>query len=154
MKLAHNVKLSVFCKPEEDYDKIKSSFLKLVPFNLEEEKLSLEEMNASTFNERTIKIIELTLEREKHTNKFLGFLLKNLNEEQKQLLLRQLDSRIDNNLYFYIRLDKKKLIEEDKFWVTDSGECYHIRISVAAFPSNRETAMKVIKEFLETEQFI
>ena len=149
MKIAHNIKISVFCKPEEDYDKIKNSFLKLVPFNLEEEKLRIEEFNATSFNERTIKIIELTLEKEKHTNKFLNFLLKNLNEEQKQLLTRQIETKLDNDLYFYIRLDKTKLIEENEFWVTDSGDCYHIKISVAAFPSNRAAAIKVMKEFLE-----
>jgi RNA binding exosome subunit len=149
MKIAHNVKLSVFCKPEEDSDTIKTSFLKLVPFNLEQEKLALEESNATGFNERKIKIIELTLEKEKHTNKFMTFLLKKLPDEQKQLLMRQLDSRIDNDLYFYIRLDKQKLIEEDTFRVTDSGDCYHIKISVAAFPSTKEKAIIVMKEFLK-----
>jgi RNA binding exosome subunit len=149
MKLAHNIKLSVFCKSEEDYDTIKSSFVKLFPFKLEEEKLKLEESTATGFNEQKIKIIELNLEKERHTNKFMSFLLKNLSDDQKQLLVRQIDSRLDKDFYFYIRLDKQKLIKENKFWVTDSGDCYHIKISIAAFPSTREKATEVIKEFLK-----
>ena len=38
MKLVHNIVISVFVKPEEDYEKIKEKLLSLMPFDIEIEK--------------------------------------------------------------------------------------------------------------------
>jgi RNA binding exosome subunit len=88
------------------------------------------------------------LQKEKHTNAFLNSLKQRLSDDQKQLLLRQSESRLDSELSFFIRLDKDRLLNENRFWITDSGNCFHIRMSIAAYPSNREAALKVISQWL------
>lgn len=151
MKFAHTIKVSVFAYSEEDENKIKEALLSLFPFDLEKEKISLTEETATGFEEKKIIIYSVVLNKEKHTNLFLKNLTKTFSEEQKSLLLRQ-KNRLDDELDFFIRLDKKKIVSENpEYWITDSGDCFHIKISVAAFPAKKEAAYKVIEKIFEDE---
>jgi len=145
--LAHNIHITVFCKPEEDIELIAKKLLVLVPFDIKEQKIEIKKTNATGFNEKKITILEIYLEKEYHTNLFLKNLAKNLADEQKSLIKKQADSRLDDELnFFFLRLDKIKLINENKLWLTDKGDCYHIRIKIAAFPHKREVALKTIEK--------
>lgn len=150
MKLAHKIKISVFCSPEKDEEKIRNSLISLIPFNLENEKVDLKETKAKGFNEKLIKILEIELEKEKHTAFFLKNLSEMLNEKQKELLIRQIKSRLDDNLHFFIRLDKEKFLKNELF-ITDSGNCFHIKISIAAFPAKKEKGIEIVKEIFGIE---
>jgi RNA binding exosome subunit len=147
MKLLNSVKLTVFVKEGEDLIAIKETFLKLIPFDIEQEKLSLLEINASGFNEGKIKIIELQLLKEKHTNQFIKNLMSKFSSEQKALLLRQFYSRCDSEFNFFIRVDKEKLLNNEYF-ITDSGNCYHIKMNLACFPRNIDAAKALVEKIL------
>lgn len=149
MKLAHLIKLSVFSKQEDNETDVLNSFLSLIPFNLEEEKLELKTSTAEGFEHTKIKIFELTLAKEKHTAKFLNALTSKLSDDQKQLISRQAESRLDEELKFFLRFDKEKLLKENKLWLTDQGNCFHIKISIAAFPSTKEKALDVINSIFK-----
>ena len=144
MRLANNIKINVFVKPEDDEAAVKKHLLNLFPFNLEEEKIILHRSKAKGFNQREIIVLEVDLVKERHTNSFLDFFKEKLNEQQKQALLSQ-ENRLDDDCNFFIRLDKQKLLNNE-FWITDSGDCYHIRISVAAFPKKKERAREVVEK--------
>jgi RNA binding exosome subunit len=145
MKLAHQIKISVFIHEEENREEIYNKLLTLVPFNIKEQKRILNEDTAQGFNERKIKTYEIVLEKDRHINSFLEFLKEKLSDEQKELLLRQKESRLDNERNFFIRLDKEKLLNNE-FYITDSGNCFHIKISIAAFPASREKAIEVVNQ--------
>ena len=145
MKLAHQIKISVFIHEEEDREKIFNKLISLVQFDLKKEKIKLNEDTAMGFNNKKIKTYEIVLEKNKHINGFLEKLKESLGKEQKELLLKQAESRLDEDLHFFIRLDKEKLLN-DEFSITDSGNCFHIRISPAAFPAKRELAMEVLNQ--------
>jgi RNA binding exosome subunit len=148
MKLAHQIKAKVFSyeKFNEDDKLVLDKFLRLFPFSLKDEKIELEKINASGLNENRITIFEATLEKEKHTSRFLENLAGILDQEQKSLILSQLESRLDDNLDFYLRFDKKEYIKNNKLVLTDSGNCFHIKISVAAFPKKREIGLEIVKK--------
>ncbi|MBW2964308.1 hypothetical protein KY363_02510 [Candidatus Woesearchaeota archaeon] len=148
MKVAHNVKLSVFAYEHEDAEAVLQTLVSLCPFDLEQEKLEVNMSVATGFQEKKIRIYELFLKKERHTTKFLESLKQNLSAPQRELIARQAGSRLDNELNFFIRLDKPKLIEEKKYWLTDDGNCFHIRMSVAAYPANRDTALDVVNQWL------
>jgi len=148
--LAHNINITVFCKPEEDVGLITEKLLFLVPLDLKKEKIELKRTNATGFNEKKITILEVYLEKESHTNLFLSNLAKNLTDEQTLLIKKQADSRLDSELHFFLRFDKSKLINEGRLWLTDRGECFHTRIKVAAFPHKRDAALKVIDKIFST----
>lgn len=147
MRLAHNIKITVFSKEEESLDKIKEALIILTGFELEKERLSVKQSTAIGFKEKKIRILEIVLKKEKHTNLFLSRLMGILKKEQKEMLLRQIESRLDSNLDFFVRLDKEKLLNNE-CWVTDSGNCYHIKISIAAYPSTREKAIEIIEKIV------
>ncbi|MBN2459225.1 hypothetical protein JXB28_02980 [Candidatus Woesearchaeota archaeon] len=159
MKLAHNVKVNVFIKttdksvesvsqdlqkPEEDEKLIREKFLGLFPFNLEDEKIPVVRSTATGFNKREIVILEVVLEKERLTNAFLKSLNEKLDPAQRLMLIRQ-ENRLDEKLDFFIRLDKKSLMN-NQLNITDCGECFHIKISIAAFPRKREVALEVVKK--------
>lgn len=149
MKFAHLVEISVFAKPEENVEEIKQGIINLIPFNLEEEKIVLIEQNTVSFKERTIKIFTVTLTKESHTNKFLKRVFRALSEHSKQLIKTQLDSRIDDELRFFLRIDKQKWSKEKEFFLTDGGDCYHIKATIFAFPKTKEKAKEAVKKMLE-----
>ncbi len=148
MKQFNNIHISVFSYPEEDYEKIKSKLISLLPFDLGKEKIILKESKAEGFNERQIKITEAAIDKERHTNAFFENLLSKFKKEQKDLLLMQSESRLDEELNFFIRLDKEKLLN-DEFYITDSGNCYHIKFNLAVFPRKRELALQMAKELFK-----
>ena len=55
----------------------------------------------------------------------------------------QKESRLDDNLDFFLRFGKDEYIRNDKLMLTDSGNCFHIKISIDAFPKKREIALKI-----------
>lgn len=146
MKYAHLIKLTAFSYEHENNDAILEAFLRFFPFNLDENKVILNRTNASGFNERKICILEVTLAKNNLINRFLKNLLDSLDENQRRLILEQIGSRLDKNLDFFLRFDKDLGVNEKKLMLTDSGKCFHIRISVAAFPKKREIALNVLKE--------
>ena len=147
MKLAHQIKAKVFSyeKVNEDEKLILDKFMQLFPFDLEEQKIELKKTQAFGFNENKIAIFDVALTKEKHTKQFLDNLIKNIDEEQRKLILDQLESRLDDNLDFFLRFDKDEYLKNDKLKLTDSGNCFHIKISVAAFPKKREIAVDIVK---------
>lgn len=148
MKHLNKAVLSVFVKESEDLENIQQAFLSIIPFNLEKEQIPLQRKTAKGFEEKKITVLKVELEKPRHTNAFLKHLLENLSKAQKILLLDQAESRLDNHQHFFIRLDKQALLDGN-YKITDSGDCFHIKLHIAAFPSKRETALKVIEKLLK-----
>lgn len=154
MKYFHNIKITVFIKSEEikeDADiekKIITTLHYLIPLGFVKEKIQLKKQKVEGFDNRNILIFEIDLLKESHTNAFLEYFLSNITKEQKTMLLFQKESRLDENFDFFIRLEKTDLLKE-KFIITDSGDCFHIKFTIAAFPKKRETALKLIDDILK-----
>jgi RNA binding exosome subunit len=152
MRYLKSVTLSVFAKSsEEDAAKVKEALVALVPLDFGEEKIAVKEETATGFNEQPIKVYTITLEKESHTNAFLKHLLNRLTKEQKDILISQRESRLDNDLNFFIRLDKDKWMNEQAVEITDSGRCFHIRMLLAAYPARRPDALVLVEKIFKAE---
>ncbi|MFH1399293.1 MAG: RNA-binding domain-containing protein [Candidatus Woesearchaeota archaeon] len=138
---AHFVELRVFSKPEDNKEDVLKGFMSFLPFDFE-----VKQKNALGFNEREICVISGVLEKQRHISLFLKSLIERLSAEQKQKILEQAESRIDDNCCMYLRFDKDKLIKETMLWLTDMGNCYHIKMTLAAFPKKKEKAIEILKE--------
>lgn len=146
MKLMHSIKLTVFSYEHENSDEILEAFLKFFPFSLEENKIKPVKRNATGFGDSRIEIFEVILTKTSLANEFLDFILAKLDDVQKGTVINQAESRLDENLDFFIRFDKDSWVKNEKLELTDSGKCFHLKMSVAAFPSRRDAALKIIKE--------
>lgn len=152
MKAANSIKVSVFAKEGEDVDKIKEKLLLLIPFDIEKEKVVLEQRTAIGFNEKEIKVFEVLLTKEKHVNLFFENLVNNLSNETKELILKQAESRLDEECNLFLRFSKDRLINENELWLTDAGNCFHIKINIAAFPKKRDIAFEIIRNFFKVKE--
>ncbi|MBW2973211.1 hypothetical protein KY346_02350 [Candidatus Woesearchaeota archaeon] len=150
MKVLNKAVVSVFIKEDEDPEEIKSALLSFIPFDIEKEKIQVQQKSAAGFEDKKIRILKIELEKPRHTNAFLKHLLEKLTKEQKEMLLSQAESRLDNHLHFFIRFDKDKLLNKE-YEITDSGNCFHIKLHIAAFPSKREIALEAIEKLLKAK---
>lgn len=148
MKVLNKAIVSVFAGEEEDIEEIRKALLSLVPLDLKKEKITLQRQTAKGFEEKKIVILKIVLDKAKHTNAFLKHLLNKLTPEEKELLSDQANSRLDNHMHFFIRLDKDKMMQ-GQYKITDSGNCFHIKLHIAAFPSKREVALEAIEKLLK-----
>jgi RNA binding exosome subunit len=147
MRQVNTVHLRVFCSPEDDKEEIKRAFLSLMGYDLSDldnEKIVLKQTIAKGFNQKTIIIFEAALEKERHCSKFIKHLNENLSAADKQQLLDQ-ENRLDDNMNFFIRLGKDELLDE-KYALTDSGNCFHITLNICTHPRKRESALIGVKE--------
>jgi len=161
------IRLHVKPEEKEEYELLKETLFSLAGFDineiLEKKKLSIEQLKslqdtksdyhestAIGFEERKIIISELVVKTPKLTEILLKKIYSGLNDEDKKLLYLTADTRIDEENKLYIRLDKE-LLKENKYLLTDSGDCYKITFQIVTYPKSRETAIKDFLDFLETK---
>lgn len=148
MKYANLLKLNVFVHEHENLLEIEKAFLSFLPFDLEKEKIKINKINAKGFEEKRIFILETTLTKDSHINKFLKNLNEKLSNETKQLILHQALTRLNPEYSFYLRFDKAKLME-NKLELVDHGNCFHIKISLALFNKTNQSAIELLKKIFE-----
>lgn len=91
--------------------------------------------------------IQFELNKQTHIKSLIQNLKEKLGKKQCELIASQ-ENRVDDECNLFIRLDKKSL-NEKKFVLTDSGDCYHIKIKLAAYPKKKETGIIIAKELFE-----
>ena len=149
MKLAHQIELSVFSYPEEELEQIHRAFLGLLPFDCEKENIKVEKTEAEGFAQKKIAILKAVIVKASNTNDFLGNILIKLSDDDRKTILRQIESRLDEELDFFLRLDKDEWVKNRRLAPTDSGKCFHIKISVAAFPRKRKVAIGILEDLFK-----
>ena len=102
MKYAHSLKASVFSNENEDSPSILDSLIAFFPFDLEKNKIQLVKSHAAGVNDKKIEIFEIVLTKESLINQFLKSILEKLTNSQKETISKQLDSRLDDELNFFI----------------------------------------------------
>lgn len=145
MKYLNNVKITTFVKSTDDMAINKMVFETLVPLDFEKEKIAINDIKAEGMVDNNFHILELILTKSSHCKAFLKHLKENFT--QMNTLLEQIESRIDEECFFFMRLDKTSLFE-GKYVLTEGGDCFHFKMNVACFPKNRENALKVIEQML------
>lgn len=150
VKAAHSVAIRVFCSQEENETEIANGLKSLLQLDLENEKIRIERRSALGFEDRKITILEVNLTKSRHIEAFLNGFLPRISDTDRQLLIRQLDSRVDNEGAFFIRVEKWQLSKHNDVLITDGGNCYHIKIKPAVYPAAKENAIRAVKELLQT----
>ena len=147
MRSMHSITITVFSKPEDDLPTITQGLVELIPFNLEENKIKITD-DCEKFEDRTIHILRITLTKASHINQFLKDFLSKLEPEQKKTLKEEAETRIDEEYNFFIRISKTMWAKHKMIEITDSGDCYHIKFTLACYPKNRETALNLVNNLL------
>jgi RNA binding exosome subunit len=148
MNNIHNITVRVIEKDEQKIPDIIQKFNQLLPLDFKKEKISINHDTAKGFEDKTIHILTMDTTKTQHNKTLIKNIFNNLPDDYKTQIYHQIKSRLDDEGNFYIRLDKESLLD-DKFELVDHGDCFHIRLKIAAYPSNQENLKKSTKQFLE-----
>ena len=149
MKYFHTITITVFSKQEENAEEIKEALKRFITTDLEKEKITLKEEEATGFDNKKITILTLKLTKQKHIKQFLKELFSKFTKMQEQQLIDELNTRVDEECFFYLRLDKESWIKKEKIFIIDGGNCFHIKFKIASYPCNKERAKITIQDFLQ-----
>ena len=141
MKLVHNITVSVFIQEPG----IEKSLHQLIPANWQ--KLDVRRQETQTHDETPMTILSIALHRNRDMQPTVQWLLGGLSEAEKKYCLR----RIDDQSCLYVRLDKLNFLAGQRNFI-EGGQCVHVRIKLAAYPSNRDNAMKIFDQLLASVQ--
>lgn len=150
MKNAHYITIRVFVKPEEDLEQVKKTLYKLSGTTkdlFEQNNISYTEEIVEGFNQKKITKLTLQIEKNRLINDFFEKLNQKLTNKELQALKKQ-ENRIDDDMNFYLRLDKDKL-KKDEYKLTDKGNCYHVRVNLATYPKKKIKALKIINRIIK-----
>lgn len=146
MKVVHTIHFRVFCERQEKGE-VEKSLYELVL--LGNPKPLIKETVAEGFDEKKIFILEASLEKTTFVNSFLKELKRGLREEDKQLLFHQAEQRVDEDLNFFLRFEKKSWMENERMILTEKGDCFHLKMNLAAYPKKREKGVLLVKEMFK-----
>ena len=149
--LVESILLKIFATPDENPQEISDKFLKILPFDLAIEHLSLNRKTVTGFNQQRMVIFQLKLTKKKHTRVFLEYFKNKLSNEVKVQLLETLEKRVDDDCKLYIRLNKVTFLYHDQYELTSDGLCLHITIHVRTFPKRKENALQEIRNYLTSD---
>ena len=135
-KLVHSVSLNVFEKHVECLPELQDVFHHFLPIDFKKNKIQIHHQQLEGFS-GIIHSLTLQTTSNRHNMLLLGSLFTHFTENDKELIEHQKESRLNNEGVFYIRLDKSLLLQ-NVFQLTDGGDCFHIKIKLAAYPATRE----------------
>lgn len=80
-------------------------------------------------------------------NKEYATLFTNLGNDILAQLLDDLDSRVDDDCVFYMRLDKQKAVCGE-YEISHGGDVISITAKIMAHPAKKEVALGIIRDYL------
>jgi RNA binding exosome subunit len=132
------VVLRVFAKPEDDLANVRSALVSLSAWPeavVQEDSLTADDCFVGDCR-RQVRVLRVILEKGR-IRPFVEALNEALGEDTRALLVKQAETRLDEEGTFFLRLAKEALLE-GKVRLTDSGDCFHVSMSVLAYPRKRE----------------
>lgn len=143
----HSVSLNVFEKQVEEVPLLHEVFHRFLPIDFEKNHIAINHQELEGFS-GIIHSLTLQTTSNRHNLLLLETLFTNLTRNDKILLDNQKESRLDDDGVFYIRLDKSLLLQ-NVFQLTDGGDCFHIRIKLAAFPATRDGYFQNLRKLFD-----
>ena len=148
MKLIHHAIVTIFEKKPENIDIIYNTLHELIPVDFEKEKINISHEKTVGITGDIIHIIKLKTTKNRYNTMLISSIFNNISIEDKKLIMNQRASRLNREGYFFLRLDKDSLLFQRKFIITDSGNCFHFKIKLVAYPANPEQFMNTLEKLL------
>lgn len=144
MKVLHRVKIRGIVSPGDEDD-----FIDRVEGLVDEEDFSLdwERDEAEDFSGEELVFLRTSIEKTRRTNDVAEAFRSGLSEGDRELLVSQ-KNRLDDDLEFYVRLDLDAFLD-DLFVLTESGDCVHFTLKIAAYPAKKDAAYNKVATWLD-----
>jgi len=146
-KLIHNISVTVFEKNKDNIKQCKEAFTYLLPLDFEKEKIHVSLESVEGLQQKTISILQVKTTKKRHNELLMQTLFSKLNDIDKKRIGKQYLTRLNQDGHFFIRLKKKQFLKNN-FVLTDSGDCFHIKIKLAGFPAKWDKFVNAAKSLL------
>jgi RNA binding exosome subunit len=139
----HYVETRVFSLATEDPEKVR----KALRFVIGDDIAEISEEATLGFHKNPILIFSNQIKKNKDIK---GFFERLHTAGHIGPIISQLEERFDDEMTLNIRLNKQEAYKENLVLAAEEpeGGAISVRAKVKAFPTNRETGLKVLKEFL------
>jgi RNA binding exosome subunit len=135
-----NLAFRTFAHATEDPDRVEKA-LKFVS-GAEEVKRS----NSTGYHGNPIVVMEARVTEGKN----IKSLFRSLDKDDLSKLLETLDRRLDEESFFFLRLDKQEAYQ-GRFKMTEGEDVIAVRGKVKSYPQTRENALEVMRKYLTEE---
>ncbi len=125
----------------EDPEKVAEAIATLIPFEFE-----IIASKAEGHFGNPLIFLEVEISKKKELRDFWNFFIDGI-EDQKDLLLNELDLRIDENGFLHIRVDKQEAYL-GRIVLISHGDGIVIRVKITTYPSKRESVIKAARELI------
>ncbi|MFX1518589.1 MAG: RNA-binding domain-containing protein [Promethearchaeota archaeon] len=129
----------------EDLDKVKQAVLFLLPENLRS-KIELKVKKVIGHWNNPIHLIEAKHSDAENAMLIIKYLMKSLNDEDKNVLREGLDRRIEKS-HLYLRFDKQAAFNE-RLKIKDEDDVIRLKVTFVIYPSPTHDKLKSICENL------
>jgi RNA binding exosome subunit len=133
----HYVELRAFCYATEDEKRVEDALRTFLP-----EEATLERAVTEGFHGDRILVLSVRLERADEVRHVLSVLSE---LDDLDVVLSELDQRVDDNCSFFLHLDKQAAFHGD----VKRGEGISFRAKVEAYPAKKEKAVANARETFE-----
>jgi RNA binding exosome subunit len=149
-KVFEHIHFRIISKPTDELAILKSLLSSQVPSQIDPQEYAFAESSFENSDEQTQHILELDITKTRHLNLYTKWLSEVLNPQLKEIVLAQLDTRIDDECNLFIRFDLDELMQ-NQYVLTQSGRCLHCRFTIAAFPKRKEVAVSLVEKYLKQD---
>lgn len=153
MKLLHSITITVIDK-ENNFEKIESGFDYLIPFDLVKNNIKLKSEYIGPDPEieesKPITIYTLDIEKQSLMTQFIEYLRKMLSPIAKKEIMQNAQKFMEEDCIAYLRIDKDEIFNK-KITLTKDGNCFHVKLKIAAYPKKKESAIKILEQLFFQE---
>ena len=84
----------------------------------------------------------------KYSHKTFYSIIKNLNEKEIKKIKEEFEKRLDEKNYLYLRFNKREWFLNNKYVLTNEGNCLHVKCHIQTYPAKRKLAKKKFNQFI------
>ena len=139
MALFTHIYFRIFCYPTEDAQRVTDALLFVAFGETIPNEINLHEMHASSESRTPVIVYELMLQDKDYIHNFEETI-------RKHLSVRNLEKRIDNKCFLYIRWDKQEAYKKS-ICVSDTGDTIYCKAKIQVYPAKKVMAVKKIREY-------
>lgn len=148
MKEFHSIQCRVITEPDDELEDVIAGFYYLMPADYSKE-LKIEKDSFHDQEGCLRHLLTLTVKKPQLVKQFITNIFEELPPKEMATLIKQLPSRIDDESFFYIRIDKNKFLIERILELTETGSCFHFTLNVASYPKRRTVAVSTVEKYLK-----
>jgi hypothetical protein len=139
--MIHNLSYRAFVYGTESEEKVREAIYTLLPT-----AQPLKEITEG-YHKNQVIILQGKTTKKREIKDFLEKLHK-LKPSAKKRILRELEDRMDVRGNLFLRFDKQSAYLGD-LKLVEHGDALHLKLKIAAYPANKEEALKVARQIFE-----